>query len=163
MTKEDEQQPIYKSFQQGQPPVLEQAVVTDELKQQLLKFKDPIVLGSLLYTATVERENSNRLLKNILGKIDALEARIAELEKNQAGPRGPRGPTSPMPMLPEADEKIVQFIGKRGRACAEEVRDALRYRGTNAASARMNKLFERGVLEKEQVGRKVYYVLSNKA
>jgi hypothetical protein len=39
------------------------------------------------------------------------------------------------------------------------VRRALNYRGTNAASARMNKLFEKGVLDKEQVGRKVYYVL----
>jgi len=159
MTEKDEEQPVYKSFQQ--PSVIEQAVVTEELKEQLLKFKDPVVLGSLMYTATTERENTNRLLKNILGKIDALEARIVELESKQGGsPKGPRGP--PSPMLPEADERIVQFIRKRGRACAEEVRYALRYRGTNAASARMNKLFERGVLEKEQVGRKVYYVLSQR-
>jgi hypothetical protein len=159
MTEKDEEHPVYKSFQQ--PSVIEQAVVTDELKQQLLKFKDPVVLGSLMYTAATERENTNRLLKNILGKIDALEARINELETKQGGsPKGPRGP--PSPFLPETDERIVQFIRKRGRACAEEIRDALRYRGTNAASARMSKLFEKGVLEKEQVGRKVYYVLSQR-
>jgi hypothetical protein len=158
MTENNEEKPLYKSFQQA--PVIENAVVTDELKQQLLKFKDPIVLGSLMYTVATERENTNRILKNLLAKIDALETRIAELETEQVTPRGPRGP--PVPMLPEADEKIVQFIRKRGRACADEVRDSLHYRGTNAASARMNKLFEKGVLEKQQVGRKVFYVLSKR-
>ena len=158
MTQENEKQPTYKSFEQG--PVIEQAMVTDELKQQLLKFKDPVVLGSLMYTATRERESTNMLLKNILAKIEALEARISDLEVKKMEPRGPRGP--PSPFLPEADERIVHYISKRGRACAEEIRDAFKYRGTNAASARMSKLFERGVLEKEQVGRKVYYVLAHK-
>ncbi len=154
MTETHGTERVYKSFQKG----TEQAVVTDELKKQLLKFKDPVVLGSLFYTVAVEKENSNRLLKNILGKLDALEERINELEAREK----PSRPKSPGPMLPEADEKIVEFIGKSGRACASEVKTALKYRGTNAASARMNKLFERGILEKEQVGRKVYYVLPNR-
>lgn len=158
MTENNEEQRLYKSFQQGQS--IENAMVTDELKQQLLKFKDPIVLGSLMYTVMTEKENSNRLLKNILGKLDALEERISELEARQGG--SPRGPKGPAPMLPEADERIVQYIRKRGRACAEEVRDSLHYRGTNAASARMNKLFEKGVLSKQQVGRKVFYVLTQR-
>ncbi len=158
MTQENEKQPTYKSFEQA--PIIEQAMVTDELKQQLLKFKDPVVLGSLMYTATRERESTNLLLKNILAKIEALETRMAKIESEKGEPRGPRGP--PSPLLPEADERIMTYIKKRGRACAEEIRDAFRYRGTNAASARMNKLFEKGVLEKEQVGRKVYYILSRR-
>ncbi|MFH1447529.1 MAG: hypothetical protein ABIG39_01585 [Candidatus Micrarchaeota archaeon] len=156
MTQKNEEEALYKSFQHG----TEQAVVTDELKRQLLKFKDPVVLGSLFYSVMVERENSNRLLKNVLARLDVLEERIASIETgSRVSQRTPR--SLPFPMLPEADERIVQIIREKGRVCAKEVRAALNYKGTNAASARMNKLFERGILEKEQVGRRVYYVLPN--
>jgi hypothetical protein len=63
-------------------------------------------------------------------------------------------------MLGSADEQIVQFIRKRDAVCAEDVRVEFKYKGKNAASARLNKLAQMGVLEKQQVGRKVYYKIS---
>lgn len=60
-------------------------------------------------------------------------------------------------MLASADEQIVQFIRLRDAVCAEDVRIEFKYKGRNAASARLNKLAQMGVLDKQQVGRQVYY------
>ena len=62
-------------------------------------------------------------------------------------------------MLAPADEQIVNLIRAKGAVCAEEVRGNFRYKGKNAASARLNRLFELGILEKQQAGRVVYYRL----
>lgn len=73
------------------------------------------------------------------------------------------GPTRAAPnqapvLLAESDEPIVAFVQKHGKACAQDVQHALGYSGTNGASARLNRLAQNGVLTKQQVGRKVYYL-----
>ncbi|MFH1095113.1 MAG: hypothetical protein V1728_02765 [Candidatus Micrarchaeota archaeon] len=60
-------------------------------------------------------------------------------------------------MLAPADEQIVNLIRARGAVCAEDVRGNFRYKGKNAASARLSRLYELGILEKQQAGRVVYY------
>lgn len=62
-------------------------------------------------------------------------------------------------MLAPADQQIVQMIGLRGAVCAEDVRSEFKYKGKNAASARLSRLFELGLLEKSQAGHTVYYRL----
>ncbi len=62
-------------------------------------------------------------------------------------------------MLAPADEQIVNLIRARGAVCAEDVRGNFRYKGKNAASARLSRLYELGILEKQQAGRVVYYRL----
>jgi len=126
----------------------------DELRPILLKLRDPVVLGSILFKVASEKENANRILRNIYARLDALEARIANLEGLAGEARRP----APA-ILPEIDQRIVDFVKKKGLACAEDVQSAFNYRGRNAASARMNNLFELGVLEKVQAGRKVFYRL----
>ncbi|MBI4399120.1 winged helix-turn-helix transcriptional regulator [Candidatus Micrarchaeota archaeon] len=130
--------------------------IVGELKKELLKFKDPVVLGSLMFKVLSERENSNRILKNIYTKLEALEARISRVEENLPGRNRPKAPV----ILPDVDKEILAFIKQRGMACAEDVKKSLNYKGKNAASARLNKLFEQGVLEKKQAGRTVYYITS---
>jgi len=44
-----------------------------------------------------------------------------------------------------------------GKASAEEVRAKFKYKGKNAASARLNRLCDMGLLEKQQAGKKVYF------
>lgn len=60
-------------------------------------------------------------------------------------------------MLAPADEQIVQLIRARGNVCASDVQIKFKYKGRNAASARLSRLYELGLLEKAQAGRVVYY------
>lgn len=119
-----------------------------DLSAHMDKFKDPLVLGELVYKLLEERENTNRILKNLLAKLDALEAKLGAAPET----------ATEEPLLAEVDEEIVQFVKSQGKASAEDVRSHFNYKGTNAASARLNRLYERGVLEKKQVGRKIYFL-----
>jgi hypothetical protein len=62
-------------------------------------------------------------------------------------------------LIPRADAKIITFIQQshRSMACAEDVRKAMGYKGKNAASSRLNRLAEKGLLERTRVGHTVYY------
>jgi predicted HTH transcriptional regulator len=130
----------------------------EKLKQEILpplseveKLKDPFVLASIMYSLANERENTNRLLKTILEKIDQkfieIEKRIERIEKS----------SKEEILLSPIDEQIVEFLKKKGYASAEEVRQKFNYKGKNAASARLNDLCEKGILHKKQVGRVVVF------
>jgi hypothetical protein len=57
----------------------------------------------------------------------------------------------------ELDRKIVQHIQIAGLACADDIKKAMNYKGRNAASARLNRLCDKGILTRYQLGHKVYY------
>lgn len=115
-----------------------------ELEERIKK--DPVFLGVLLYKILEERENTNRILKNILQKLEKIEKSLSEKGKEKD-------------LLPEQDEKIMKFIEERKRVTAEEVKEFMGYSGTNGASARLNRLVREGFLRKERVGKKVYFLL----
>jgi predicted HTH transcriptional regulator len=119
--------------------------VQNDLQTNMAKFRDPVVLGELVYRLLEERENTNRLLKNILAKLDALET------KHTASTPAIE------PILPEVDEQIMAFIRGNGRCTAEDIRAEFRYKGKNAACARLNRLCDMGLLQKQQTGKKVYF------
>ncbi len=121
-----------------------------DLAENLEKFRDPIVLAELVYLLKDERENTNRILKTLLAKIEALELKLAEKEAVV--------PAREL-MLPEVDEAIVSFL-KEGPKTAEDVRTKFGYRGKNAASARLNRLHSLGVVVKKHVGKKVFFSLA---
>lgn len=52
--------------------------------------------------------------------------------------------------------KAVQLLGDR--ACADEIKKHMNYKGRNAASVRLNRLAALGLLERRRVGRRVYYI-----
>lgn len=120
--------------------------ISEDVQRNIAKFNDPVVLGELVYKLLEERENTNRILKNLLAKLDALEVKIHGTAQEEAGN-----------LLPEIDEHIVTFVKTERRVTAETVRSHFNYKGTNAASARLNRLFDLGVLEKRQVGKKVFF------
>jgi len=62
-------------------------------------------------------------------------------------------------LLSSTDEQIVNLVGARGVVCSDDVQAHFKYRGKNAASARLNRLASLGVFEKQQAGRRVYYKL----
>ncbi|MCX6777743.1 MAG: hypothetical protein NT157_02555 [Candidatus Micrarchaeota archaeon] len=156
MNESNEADRIYKSSPEFAYAVKEEPFeINDELRKELLKFKDPVVLGMMIYKMKEERENTNRIMKTLLARLDSLQARLEQLET----PASPQNiGKSKLTLIPKIDEEIVAFVRKKRNACAEDVQRHFRYRGKNAASARLNKLFELGLLEKRQVGRTVYYL-----
>jgi len=143
----------------------------DETKEQVRKeaqdiahmLNNPVFLAAQMHRTVQEKENSNRLLKSILEKIDAkfaqMDERIAKLEE-KIGKEGSATETEMAGeeiLLPKQDEDILGLVRRRGHVCAEEVRKEFGYRGPNAASARLSKLYQMGLLQKQQVGRRVYY------
>jgi predicted HTH transcriptional regulator len=123
--------------------------IRSDLETHMDKFRDPVILGELVFRLLEERENTNRLLKTLLQKLESLEMKMG------AVPAMPPGVAEPL--LPEIDEQILRFVKGQGKATSEEVRVKFKYRGKNAASARLNRLCDMGLLQKQQVGKKVFF------
>jgi hypothetical protein len=119
--------------------------IRSDLELNIEKFRDPIVLGEMVYRLLEERENTNRLLKNILQKLEAIESKIGKAAAIER------------PLLPAIDEKILEFVKESEKVTAEEVRVKFKYKGKNAASARLNRLCNMGLLQKKQAGKKVFF------
>jgi hypothetical protein len=119
--------------------------IRSDLEMNMDKFRDPVVLGEFVYRLLEERENTNRLLKNILAKLEARgmgpAIQIAAKET----------------LLPEIDEQIMSFVKDSGKVTAEEVRVKFNYRGKNAACARLNRLCDSRLIQKRQVGKKMFF------
>jgi hypothetical protein len=130
----------------------------DEFKEFREQMKNPLVVGAMLHKLSEEKASANLVLREINAKLDrllALEERIARLE--QGGVQQAK-PVPSQDLLPEIDTDILGFVAKRGKACAEDVQQKFKYRGTNAASSRLNRMARQGLLKKVQVGRKVYFI-----
>jgi DNA-binding transcriptional ArsR family regulator len=132
--------------------------VLSPLESDIQKLRDPVVLAALMHTAATERENTNRLLRTLIEKLDAkfaeVDARLARIEA--AGATGAAEGHNEV-LLPSVDEEILRFVKEKRHVSAEEVRRKFSYKGKNAASARLSRMFELGLLDKKQVGRAVLY------
>ncbi|MBM3229836.1 hypothetical protein FJZ26_05370 [Candidatus Parvarchaeota archaeon] len=131
--------------------------------------------SNLLFKALLSK------LESIESRLDALEnqskqasAQIssAGLQQNQAqfGVQVPvasayvqqaqvlsSGQIQQQVLVPEIDAQIISFVQVSGHVSAEDVQSKFKYKGKNAASARLNRLCSINLLEKQQVGRKVYF------
>ncbi|MFA6489113.1 MAG: hypothetical protein WCT52_00355 [Candidatus Micrarchaeia archaeon] len=136
--------------------------ILSPLENDIAKLRDPVVLAALMHTAATERENTNRLLKTLIERLDTrfaeVESRLAAMERagapaaavHEAGLEGEI-------LLPSVDEEMLKFVKERRHVNAEEVRMKFGYKGKNAASSRLNHLYEMGLLGKKQVGRVVMF------
>ncbi len=130
----------------------------EEFKHFREQLKDPIVIGTLLNKISEERASYNLLLREINAKLD----RLLNLEKRIQGIEAKLGASTRAentPLLGDTDQQILNFIKEIKHADAETVRKHFSYKGKNAASARLNRLVSLGLLRKQQVGRKVVFVL----
>ena len=98
----------------------------------------------------VKETTEMELLRTIAGRLENIEKRLDGIERGLGNEVSDE-------ILSDIDEKIIEFVKKNGKACAEDLQRAFNYRGKNAASARLNKLHSQGLLEKKQAGRRVYY------
>ncbi len=158
MAKSNNEEREYKDFEKDESyiKVKELKDEVSEVRKELVEqLKDPQFQAYVMYKLANEKENSNRVLKGIMQKLESLEERIQNLEGGaKAEPKKAKAPE----ILAEQDERILGMAKKEGKLCAEDVRKALGYKGKNAASARLNKLVKMGLLKKTQAGRKVYFL-----
>ncbi len=113
-----------------------------DIKYDKEQFKDPMTIGLLLYRLTMERKKTNELFTKILKKLDDMTASTAQSNRIE---------------LSEIEQKIIDFVKTRKTTDAEEVQKHFGYKGKNAASARLNSLYNQGLLGKKRVGKKVKY------
>ena len=117
------------------------------------KLNDPVFLGMMVAQLTEERENTNRLIKNLLNRIEKLERMLKDNNYSTS-----ENIDTGEEWLPEIDQNIISFVKQANKVTAKDVKNKFKYKGTNAASARLNRLCNRGFLIKKQVGRKVYFM-----
>jgi hypothetical protein len=109
-------------------------------------YKDPVKLGYLIHRLVEERASTNRLFKEILARLDTLR-------EEQKGREVGGGDL----LLSDIEHKILNFVGEKGRVNADDVKEAFSYSKQNAASAHLNRLFEKALLDKGRAGKKVIY------
>ena len=118
-----------------------------DVKYDKEQFKDNTTIGLLLYRLAKEREASNSMFKQISEQLE----RIASLL--QKGPATQEVKS----IISDIDQKILAHVQRNGKVDAEEIQSIFQYRGKNAASARLNDLYEKGLLKKGRAGKKVFY------
>ncbi len=111
-----------------------------------------------------ENKKNTMLMQNISDAINAIaeeleEARRPEPENNEKKKKAAqkREVISREIPLSDRDAKIVEYIQRKGMACADDIKSEMQYKGRNAASARLNSLYKMGLLQRYQLGHKVYY------
>lgn len=117
-----------------------------DVKYDKEQFKDPMTIGLLLYRLSRERAKTNELFAKILEKLD----RISENTT-------PKTTAEQTQLVAEIDQQIMDYIKEQKISDAEEIRRQFGYKGKNAASARLNSLYNQGLLQKKRAGKKVKY------
>jgi len=117
-----------------------------DIKYDKEQFKDPMTIGLLLYRLSRERAKTNELYSQILKRLDQINKNLSSTQTT-----GEHQPLS------EVDQKLLNHIKQQGVMDAEDIRKHFGYRGKNAASARLNSLFNQGLLKKKRAGKKVKY------
>ncbi len=127
------------------------------LEREIAKLRDPTVHSALMYLSVKEKENTNRLLKNIYARLDQLEERLKQMEQKLSGVGTVPSTSAPALLLSSVDQKIIDYIKENGPSSAETIQKVFAYKGRNAASARLNKLATFGHLVKQRAGKVIYY------
>lgn len=106
-----------------------------------------------LFKFMVEENRKNSAILTSL--TNAVSQLTTETERpEEAAGQAPRLDELPISGL---DARILEYIQVKGMACADDVRQAMKYRARNAACARLSVLHKRGILQRYQLGHKVYY------
>ena len=121
--------------------------------------EDAMSLMKFLVEAHIE---TAKAIKELNARLARFETSFNNLEYEENGPSDATSPQQQERQIKEIpvsdlDKRIIQTIQVLGYACADDIKRELNYKGRNAASQRLNKLFKMGILERHQLGRKVYY------
>ena len=137
--------------------------LTMDISEIIEHSKNPMFIAVLMFKLAQEREKTNDILTKINEKYDTIMLRL-KTAPMQSEPMhaaiAPELGENPVPLkaLPDQDQLIVHLAFEKGQVSAEDVKRELGYKGKNAASQRLNKLFKEGHLKKIQAGRKVVFL-----
>lgn len=107
-----------------------------------------------------EREKTNRMLKGITEKVRKIEEEFkstGEIEEGGEKVNYKQMVANREIPLSSLDSKILEFAQAKGMVCADDVKELMQYRGKNAACARLNKLYRAQLLDRFQLGHRVYF------
>ncbi|MEM0074473.1 MAG: hypothetical protein QXX70_01085 [Candidatus Micrarchaeaceae archaeon] len=107
-----------------------------------------------------ERERTNKELETVTANVRKLEELIAPQAQVESEAQIAEAREIP---ISSVDAKVIELIETKGMVSAAELQQFMGYKGKNAASARLNSLYKRGVLDRFQMGHKVYYRYAGKA
>jgi len=134
--------------------------LTDDLSDVMLQMSDPVAIGAMLYSIAEEKKSSNLIVReinakfdNIAEKLEKIYGKLAELTETGISQAGR------ISAISDRDQEILEFVKSKGKVCADDVQEKFGYRGRNAASARLSRLFKDDILDKIYHGRNVYYVI----
>ncbi len=102
----------------------------------------------LLYKLAKEREETNKILHDLSQKIVKLQEMIEKSSNTN---------TKKLEVLSEPDQHIIQLVEEQGTVTAQDIKERLSYKNSNAASQRLNRLVRDGTLKKIRSGRKVFF------
>ncbi len=130
--------------------VLQEKAKSDETGSNLI---------TLLKYMMNENKNTTMILKGIADKLERIDAGINteyyEQEDQDSYPQ--ENKLAKFQPISGLDTQILQIVQRSEMACADDVKRMMSYKGRNAASARLNRLHRLGLLERYQLGHKVYY------
>ncbi len=117
---------------------------------------NPMFMAQLMVALKDERERTNSMLATVIRKMESLEMKVESLEAELAKAKKKEKKEI---LLGEVDSELLSYIKQKRMVTADEVQAHFNYKGKNAASSRMHKLYAMGLLDKKQAGRKVYYIM----
>src|SRR3989344_23938 len=132
--------------------------LTLDIQEVMANSQDPVYIAALLFKVAEERQHANKLLEAINDKFDKIMFALKTQNLNNEPAQQMQNLQNKFEILPEQDQAIVKFIEEKGSATALDIMGLMRYRGLNAASQRINKLFKEGYLKKVQSGKKVLFL-----
>lgn len=121
-----------------------------DIQEIMKESSNPAFLAALLFKLSEERKETNRILKSLEEKFLKIQELLTKNSSNSH--------TVEETILSEPDQHIMQLIEESGQVSAEQIKERLAYKNTNAASQRLSKLVREGHLKRIRSGRRVLFV-----
>ncbi len=134
-------------------------------EKQFISEKDVAATNSanLMKYIIDENRKTTMILKGIMDKMARIEQGLHEIyydeDPEPEETTNVRGVKEEVPVS-ALDAQIIQAVQRRGMACADDIKKEMNYKGRNAASTHLNKLYREGILDRYQLGKRVYYKLN---
>ena len=113
---------------------------------------------ALIKYVTEERERTEKLLMTMAEKIRRMESRQQlGVQEHVPVQDNAKGKNFEEIALSDTDRRIIDFVQTKGMACADDIKGIMGYKRRNAACTRLKKLCNEGLLQRFQLGHKVYY------
>ncbi len=140
-----------------------EAVRTDktaEALESIMAKETSTGLASIIKMVADQNAANTLILKRMSENLVRIEQELSgDYYAQDDRVENPTETDRPSKMIPVSslDARILQLVQVKGMACADDVQKEMGYKGRNAACARLNKLCIIGLLERHQLGHKVYF------